>query len=122
MVKSYSQHLDVKTGNLEKVVLHGLNYEVLAVVVLLQQRLTVNLFTTILELRWKFPQDDLVDEIILAEQGKPDVLHEGGKVLCPSFHRVLNPGDNALKHLNMFWLCRCLEGKAESPPFPHLEQ
>jgi len=69
------------------VVLHGLNYEVLAVVILLQQRLTVN----------------LVDEIILAEQGKPDVLHEGGKVLCPSFHRVLNPGDNALKHLFLIW-------------------
>ena len=30
--------------NLEKVVLHGFNDEVLAVVILLQQRLTVNLF------------------------------------------------------------------------------
>ena len=53
--------------NLEKMVLHGLNYEVLAVVVLLQQRLTVNLFTPILESRWSFHPDDLVDEIILAE-------------------------------------------------------
>ena len=56
----------VKTGNLEKVVLHGLNDEVLAIVVLLQQRLTVNLFKPILELRWQFPPD-LVNEIILAE-------------------------------------------------------
>ena len=30
--------------NLEKMVLHGFNDEVLAVVILLQQRLTVNLF------------------------------------------------------------------------------
>ena len=56
-MKLQSQHLDVKIEpfnvNLEKVVLHGLNYEVLTVVILLQQRLTVNLFTTIgLKLRW----------------------------------------------------------------------
>ena len=73
--------------NLKKVVLHGLNYEVLAVVVLLQQRLTVNLTTTTLDSRWwYFHPDNLVDEIILAEQRQPDVLHEGGKVLGPSFH------------------------------------
>ena len=72
--------------NLEKMVLHGLNYEVLAVVVLLQQRLTVNLFTTTLESRCYSHPDNLVDEIILAEQRQPDVLHEGGKVLGPSFH------------------------------------
>ena len=59
-------------------ILHGLDYKVLAVVILLQQRLTVNLHikqhNTI---QWQVLLKNLVDEIILAEQGKSNVFHEG---------------------------------------------
>ena len=33
-----------------------------------------------------FVQTNLVDEIILAEQGQPDVFHEGGQVLGSRFN------------------------------------
>ena len=59
-------------------ILHGLDYKVLAVVILLQQRLTVNLHikqhNTI---QWQVLLKNLVDEIILTEQGKSNVFHEG---------------------------------------------
>ena len=90
--------------NLEQMVLHCLNYEVFAVVVLLEQRLTVNLIK-----RDSYPSirfvnirlTNLVNEIILTEQGQPDVLHERRQVLSSRFSRVLDPGDDTFKHLKV---------------------
>ena len=60
-------------------ILHGLDYKVLAVVILLQQRLTVNLnINRHNRIQWQILLKNLVDEIILAEQGKSNVFHEGG--------------------------------------------
>ena len=58
-------------------VLHGLDYKVLAVVILLQQRLTVNLNINDI-IQGQILLKNLVDEIILTEQGKSNVFHEGG--------------------------------------------
>ena len=60
-------------------ILHGLDYKVLAVVILLQQRLTVNLnIKRHNRIQWQVLLKNLVDEIILTEQGKSNVFHEGG--------------------------------------------
>ena len=60
-------------------ILHGLDYKVLAVVILLQQRLTVNLnIKRHNRIQWQILLKNLVDEIILTEQGKSNVFHEGG--------------------------------------------
>ena len=60
-------------------ILHGLDYKVLAVVILLQQRLTVNLnINRHNRIQWQILLKNLVDEIILTEQGKSNVFHEGG--------------------------------------------
>ena len=60
-------------------ILHGLDYKVLAVVILLQQRLTVNLnINRHNRIQWQVLLKNLVDEIILTEQGKSNVFHEGG--------------------------------------------
>ena len=59
-------------------ILHGLDYKVLAVVILLQQRLTVNLnINRHNRIQWQVLLKNLVDEIILTEQGKSNVFHEG---------------------------------------------
>ena len=59
-------------------ILHGLDYKVLAVVILLQQRLTVNLnIKRHNRIQWQILLKNLVDEIILTEQGKSNVFHEG---------------------------------------------
>ena len=60
-------------------ILHGLDYKVLAVVILLQQRLTVNLnIKRHNRIQRQILLKNLVDEIILTEQGKSNVFHEGG--------------------------------------------
>ena len=59
-------------------ILHGLDYKVLAVVILLQQRLTVNLnIKRHNRIQRQILLKNLVDEIILTEQGKSNVFHEG---------------------------------------------
>ena len=45
-----------------------------------------------------------MNEIILTEQGQPDVLHEGRQVLSSGFSRVLDPGDDTFKHLKVMKL------------------
>ena len=85
-------------------VLHCLNYEIFAVVVLLEQRLAVNLIK-----RDSYPWirfvnirlTNLVNEIILTEQGQSDVLHERRQVLSSGFCWVLDPGDDTFKHLKV---------------------
>ena len=70
-----------------------------------------------------FVKTDLVNKIILAEQGQPDVFHEGGKMLGSRFNWVLDPGNDALKHLEEF-LVKGLGQKISRNllPSPHLAQ